>query len=284
VVDSAGTVVAAPDPAAIGTRLAQSAAMAAIAQGRGGSYSANGVEVTYAPLGVGGWSGFTLQSNAEFFGPIRSSVLRIGIALLALLVLAAAIIIVLGHRQEMARRRFQELLAHQAFHDGLTGLANRLLLYSRLNQAVSRARRQHRGLALLYLDLDGFKPVNDRRGHEVGDEVLVAVSERLVRTVRTEDTVARIGGDEFAVLMEDVDDTEAARQAAERIVEVVGRPMSLRGVEVMVGVSVGVAYSSQGEADGESLLRHADLAMYRAKEGGKSGYVFADEPLDVSLS
>ena len=284
VVDSTGTVVAATDPSAVGTRLDQPRAMAKLARGHGGSYTLAGKEVTFAPFTVGGWSGFTVESASEFFGPIRSSDLRVGLALLGLLAIASAGIIVLGYRQEATRRRFQELLAHQAYHDGLTGLANRSLLNSRLHQAVSRARRQDRGVALLYLDLDGFKPVNDREGHEVGDELLVAVAQRLTRVVRAEDTVARIGGDEFAILMEDVDDPVSARQAAERVVGEVGRPVTVRSREVVVGVSVGIAYSPRGEDDGESMLRDADLAMYRAKDAGKSGFVFAAEPVRVPTS
>jgi diguanylate cyclase (GGDEF)-like protein len=202
----------------------------------------------------------------------------------ALLAVAAAGIIVLGYRQEASRRRFQELLAHQAYHDGLTGLANRSLLNTRLHQAISRARRQSRGVALLYLDLDGFKPVNDREGHEVGDELLVAVGQRLSSIVRAEDTVARIGGDEFAILMEDVDDPVSARQAAERVVGEVAQPVVVRGREVTVGVSVGIAFSPRGEDDGESMLRDADLAMYRAKDAGKSSFVFSSEPAATPVS
>ena len=283
VIDSAGQVVAGPDLAAIGTTVGQPRAIAALARNHGGAYqdARHGTEVSYSPFGVGGWGGMTEQSASEFFGPIRSSDLHIGLALLGLLALASAIIIVLAHRQEATRRRFHELLAHQAYHDGLTGLANRSLLHDRLQQAVARARRQQRGLALLYLDLDAFKPVNDRRGHEVGDELLVAVAGRLVSAVRQEDTVARVGGDEFAVIMEDVDESQAARQAAERIVRALSAPVTVRGEQVVIGASVGVAFSPHGEADGDSMLRHADLAMYRAKDLGKSGYVLSDQPVSV---
>lgn len=285
VVDSAGTVVAAHDPSLVGTHLAQPQALAGATEGSSGSYrdTRQGTEVTYASFGVGGWFSVTVQSAAVFFGPIRSSDLRIGLALIGLLALASALIIVLGYRQAAARRRYHELLAHQAYHDGLTGLANRSLLHDRLNQAVSRARRQGRGVSLLYLDLDGFKPVNDREGHEVGDELLVAVAERLAGSVRAEDTVARIGGDEFAVIMEDVDDPASIRQAAERLVGEFRRPFAVRGHDVVVGASVGIAFSPHGEDDGESMLRDADLAMYRAKDAGKCGYVFSNEPVTVTV-
>ncbi|HXZ61929.1 MAG TPA: sensor domain-containing diguanylate cyclase [Acidimicrobiales bacterium] len=285
VVDSAGVVVAGPSAADIGMNLGQPAAVAGAAKGHGGNYQSatTGDEVSYAPLGLGGWEGVTVESASEFFGPIRSNTLHIGLAVLGLLALASALILVLGYRQETVRRRYQELLAHQAYHDSLTGLANRTLLNSRLNQATSRARRQQRGLALLYMDLDGFKPVNDRAGHDVGDELLVAVSARLVRSVRSEDTVARVGGDEFAILMEDVDNPTAARVAAERIVGAVGRPYVVRGHEIVVSASVGIAYSPRGEEDGECLMRDADLAMYRAKDAGKSGYVFVDEHPSVPV-
>jgi diguanylate cyclase (GGDEF)-like protein len=286
VVDSNGTVVAGPRPSSIGTAVGQPHAMTQLGRGHGGSYqdSKAGNEVTYEPFGVGGWGGFIVQSSSEFFGPTRANSLHIGVALVALLAVAAAGIIVLGYRQEASRRRFQELLAHQAYHDGLTGLANRSLLNTRLHQAISRARRQSRGVALLYLDLDGFKPVNDREGHEVGDELLVAVGQRLSSIVRAEDTVARIGGDEFAILMEDVDDPVSARQAAERVVGEVAQPVVVRGREVTVGVSVGIAFSPRGEDDGESMLRDADLAMYRAKDAGKSSFVFSSEPAATPVS
>ncbi len=284
VVDSNGVVVAGPNPAAIGTSLGQSRAVAAVAHGRTGAYQLDGEEVSYAPFGVGGWSGMTVQSSSEFFGPIRSSDLHVGVALLGLLAVATVLIIVFGYRQEAVRRRYQELLAYQAYHDALTGLANRSLLFNRLNQAVARARRQGGGVALLYLDLDRFKPVNDRQGHEAGDELLVTVAERLARTVRIEDTVARIGGDEFAILMEDVDSAEAARHTAERIVDEVSQPVQVRDQQVVVGVSIGIAYSPRGEDDSESLLRDADLAMYRAKDTGRNRCVFAAEPLVVGVS
>jgi diguanylate cyclase (GGDEF)-like protein len=281
VLDSAGHVVAGPDPGAIGTELDEPQVLAALAKGKTGGIedARRATEVTYAPLGVGGWAGATVQNANEFFGPVRSSNLRIGLALLAMLALASAVIIVLGHRQETARRRFQELLAHQAYHDGLTGLANRYLLHSRLNQAVSRARRQGSGLALVYLDLDGFKPVNDQQGHEVGDALLVAVAERLLASVRAEDVVARLGGDEFAIVMEDLDGPDAARRAAQRVVAEMSRPFVVGDLRLSVAASVGVAYSASGESDGESMLRDADLAMYRAKDAGKNGYVFAHDPL-----
>jgi diguanylate cyclase (GGDEF)-like protein len=278
VVDSRGDVVAGTDPSSVGTDLGQPRALAALAEGRSGTYTAGGLEVSYSPYGVAGWSGMTTQSATEFFGPIRSGNLRIGIALLALLAVASAIIIALGYKQEVARRQFQEMLHHQAYHDGLTGLANRSLLNSRLQQAVARSRRQGAGVALLYLDLDGFKPVNDRQGHEVGDALLVSVGDRLLGSVRLEDTVARIGGDEFAILMEDLTDPADARQAAERVVSAIARPFDVLDRSVRVGVSVGVVFNEAGADDGESMLRDADLAMYRAKDAGKSGYVFAGDP------
>ena len=279
VVDSLGDVVAGTDPSSVGTTIGQPRAVSAVAKGRSGSYTAGGLEVSYSPYAVAGWSGMTTESASEFFGPIRSGNLRIGIALLALLAVASAVIIVLGYKQEVARRRFQELLHHQAYHDGLTGLANRSLLNGRLQQAVARSRRQGAGLALLYLDLDGFKPVNDRQGHEVGDALLVAVAERLRGSVRLEDTVARIGGDEFAIVMEDLTGPLDARLAAERVVHELARPFEILDRTVRVGVSVGVAFSPAGADDGESMLRDADLAMYRAKDAGKSGYVFAGDTL-----
>jgi len=282
VVDSTGAVVAGPTPASIGTNIGEPQGFAALSHGHAGAYTdkKDGSEVAFSPLHVGGWAGFTVQSGAEFFGPIRSNQLHVGVALLALLALAAAVIIVLGYRQEASRRRFQELLAQQAYHDGLTGLANRSLLHNRLAEAISRARRHQRALALLYLDLDGFKPVNDSQGHEAGDELLVAVADRLRGSVRAEDTVARMGGDEFAIIMEDLEDPTSARQAAERLVKTISQPVTIDQREIVIGVSVGIAYSPNGQDDGDTLLRDADLAMYRAKDAGKSNYyVSAGNPV-----
>jgi diguanylate cyclase len=158
------------------------------------------------------------------------------------------------------RARVQRVLAHQALHDPLTGLANRALFEDRLRQAMARVRRHGVATAVLFCDLDGFKLVNDTLGHAAGDELLGAVAERIAGVLRTQDTAARLGGDEFAVLCEDVTGTHHALAIAERVLA------ELR--EIPVGASIGLAIAHDGTERPETLLREADAAMYRAKERG----------------
>ncbi|HEX5615183.1 MAG TPA: EAL domain-containing protein [Acidimicrobiia bacterium] len=166
-------------------------------------------------------------------------------------------------------------LEHRAFHDALTGLANRALLRDRVEHAAERAERTGGGLALVYLDLDRFKLVNDTLGHDAGDEVLREIARRLRRVVRRSDTVARLGGDEFAILVED--SRHARREAehmAERIVEILRTPVRVIGRDVTMSASIGIA--SDLESPAASLLRHADVAMYRAKDAGDGVPVLYD--------
>ena len=150
--------------------------------------------------------GLISQNTTEFFGTLQRGHLSIELGIVGVLAVASAIILLLGYRARCRPRRFQEELAHLAYHDGLTGLANRSLFHDRLGQALARAKRHARTVAVLYLDLDSFKLVNDREGHDAGDAVLVEVGGRLRDVVRAEDTVARMGGDEFAIVMEEVED------------------------------------------------------------------------------
>ncbi len=274
VVDSTGTVVAASDPGQIGRSLPYSQARPDIARGHVTSFTAShGNElVSVTPFGIGGWGGAAAQSANEFYGPLRSGNLRIELAILALLVVAGMIVLALNHRREAARRRYQEQLAYQAAHDGLTGLYNRSVFHERLTQALARAQRQHADLAVLYLDLDVFKPVNDNMGHQAGDAVLTAVASRLSAVVRASDTVARMGGDEFVVLLEDVSGHDAVESVDRRVVTDLGAPVALTGGPTSVGVSIGIAYSHVGDGDAEAMVRDADLAMYRAKDAGGSRF------------
>lgn len=164
---------------------------------------------------------------------------------------------------------FTEHLAHQAMHDSLTGLANRALLRDRLEHALARARRQPRTLAVLFIDLDNFKVVNDSFGHAAGDQVLVAVADRLRRSVRACDTVARLGGDEFGLLLEDLEDPRDAGRVAERVLEELRGPLALDR-EIAVEASIGIAVNAAGDEDADALLQNADVAMYRAKRRRKS--------------
>jgi diguanylate cyclase (GGDEF)-like protein len=167
--------------------------------------------------------------------------------------------------------RLYEEIRHQAFHDGLTGLANRALFADRVEHALARSVRTGSLIAVLFVDLDDFKTVNDRFGHQAGDQLLRAIGERLVAIVRPGDTAARLGGDEFAVLLEDVHSSEDARIVARRLIEAIRMPTRLGGVDAIVGASIGVALSTDGER-APDLLRNADFAMYRAKGAGKGRF------------
>ncbi len=180
------------------------------------------------------------------------------------------------------RKAFEQRLAHQANHDPLTGLPNRTLLIDRLDGALARARRHNRRVAVLFLDLDHFKVVNDSLGHGLGDRLLVAIAERLAIALRPGDTVARFGGDEFVVLCEDLVSQHDAITIAERVDEAVSGPFIIDDTEVFVGVSIGIALPDDTEADPETLIRDADAAMYRAKDRGRSRWELFDNAMRAS--
>ena len=189
---------------------------------------------------------------------------------------SGAVIRFRGTAQDITgRRRIEEQLAHQAVHDALTGLPNRLLAAERLEQALARSSRTGSEVAVLFVDLDRFKLVNDSRGHAAGDELLVTVAERLRRVVRGSDVVARFGGDEFVVVCEDRTAAFEASRVAHRITEALRDPFVVDGQEVFLSASVGIAVS-EGAGSPETLLRDADAAMYRAKEKGRSRSEFFD--------
>ncbi len=170
------------------------------------------------------------------------------------------------------RKALEERLEYRAFHDLLTSLPNRALFLNRLKHALSRLGRREGKVAVLFVDLDNFKFVNDTLGHHVGDDLLVAVSARLRGCLRPEDTIARLGGDEFAVLLEDVEVAGKAAYVAERIVEELRMPFTLSDQEVFVTPSIGIVFSDPSHDLPEDLLRNADIAMYRAKEESKARY------------
>ena len=175
------------------------------------------------------------------------------------------------------RRELEDQLAHQAFHDPLTGLPNRALFMDRLEQAIARTARSGRHAAALFADLDNFKDVNDSLGHEAGDRLLIAVAERLRGCLRNEDTLARFGGDEFVVLLEDATGGGVAVRLAERLLECLAPPFSLAGERVFVSASIGVALHGPSDSDRvEVFLSRADAAMYEAKRHGKARYVTYD--------
>jgi diguanylate cyclase (GGDEF)-like protein/PAS domain S-box-containing protein len=180
--------------------------------------------------------------------------------------------LVFNTRDVTDRRRLEEQLEHQAFFDSLTGLPNRAVFRDRLQHALTRAERNSEGIAVLLLDLDGFKVVNDSMGHDAGDELLVQVGRRIVACCRASDTVARLGGDEFAVLLEDAVTEMAAVQLAARLQDSLAGVFELRGREVFIGASIGVVLAGEASVGPDDLIRNADTAMYAAKTAGKGQY------------
>jgi diguanylate cyclase (GGDEF)-like protein/PAS domain S-box-containing protein len=169
-------------------------------------------------------------------------------------------------------KRLEEALTHQAFHDSLTGLPNRTLLLDRIRQALRKASRAGHLMGLFLLDLDDFKHINDSFGHQLGDELLIKAAQRLTSNSREADTIARLGGDEFMVLIEDAASIDALTRMAEGLLDHFTEPFRVKGKELHMGVSVGLAVFPMDGADPESLMKNADLAMYKAKEKGKNTY------------
>jgi diguanylate cyclase (GGDEF)-like protein/PAS domain S-box-containing protein len=409
VVDAAGQVVAGPNGSDLGRLLDAGPVLRALRKGDTGvvSYREHGREMfaSYAPLGVGGWGGVTVEPAAGLFGGLQSATLRVELALVALVLVAGASIAAF-HRRRMAaaagetdslralvsarerlrssfhqspvgmalvslvddpgrfvevnpalclalgrdaaeladlhlrevidpadmprisqayqalvsgdntiyrvqvrgrrgdgeevwlqltgslitdgpgqspshglahiqdvtdQKRAEAELTRLALHDGLTGLANRTLFQDRLEQARARAARSGRPVAVLLLDLDGFKQINDGLGHSVGDQVLVETAKRLAGCVRIGDTVARLGGDEFTVLLEDADQPPAPADLADRVLDTLACPIAVEGRQLTLTASVGIAVAHPGD-DAVDLLRDADVAMYAAKAGGGNRY------------
>jgi diguanylate cyclase (GGDEF)-like protein/PAS domain S-box-containing protein len=189
---------------------------------------------------------------------------------------------VIVFRDTSERKAFEEQLARHAFQDALTGLANRRLLLDHLDHALLQANRTDSTVAVLFCDIDRFKMVNDNLGHQLGDELLRVIAQRLRRAVRPGDTLSRYGGDEFVVLLEGVTSPEEASEVATAILDALADPISLRaGHEVVATVSIGIALSDQGTAR-DALLQNADMAMYRAKERGGQFTLFDHDRMGVS--
>ena len=170
------------------------------------------------------------------------------------------------------RKRTQDYIAHLAQHDALTGLPTRTLLHDRLQMAMERSRRNKTVMALLMIDLDNFKRVNDLHGHAAGDELLVTVAKRLEHTVRKSDTVARMGGDEFVVLLEELKSAAHAERVAQKLVDALSAPIRVGGESLPMSASVGLCLYPDGGRDAETLLKNADVAMYHAKSEGRAVY------------
>ncbi|MBN2713893.1 MAG: GGDEF domain-containing protein, partial [Planctomycetes bacterium] len=173
-----------------------------------------------------------------------------------------------------ARKQEEEIIRFMATHDGLTGVPNRSLARDRFTMAMNMSRRHDGAVAVMFIDLDSFKPVNDKYGHEAGDAVLKEVANRLCASVRDTDTVARIGGDEFMLVITEVKDRAALGSLAEKIIRRLMEPIVFRRKKIHIGASIGIAVAP---ADGENidgLIKLADEAMYEVKTSGKNGFAF----------
>jgi Amt family ammonium transporter len=192
---------------------------------------------------------------------------------------------VFAFRDISDRKRTEARLQHDALHDGLTGLPNRALFLDRLSQAFTqRLRRSGQNCGVLFMDLDRFKEINDKLGHASGDELLIAVAERLRGALRPQDTAARLGGDEFAILVENIQSISGIEIVATRVLEAMEREFAVCGHTIHAGASIGVAIAGPDHAVPELLIRDADFAMYRAKQDGGGRFEIFDKQLEVHVA
>jgi diguanylate cyclase (GGDEF)-like protein len=213
----------------------------------------------------------SLLEGPSWWTPAHALIL-LGLALATTLCVLGWVVILRKRVEVQANqlRESEQRFRHLAEHDSLTGLASRVVLEDRLEDAVESIRRNQSGLAMLIVDLDKFKEINDTFGHRAGDEVLRVTAQRLLGAVRTSDTVVRLGGDEFVVLLPELRDSHAAELVAATLVSSLSRPIRFAGLEMPVSVSVGVDTAFAGEPDTESLMQNADAALYRAKNRGRN--------------
>jgi diguanylate cyclase (GGDEF)-like protein len=216
-------------------------------------------------------------SRFELFGAIWPIALTSAVAVILVMSFLYRSIVDLVEELEVREASAQ----HQALHDQLTGLANRALLEDRLSQALNRYRRSGEQVALLMLDLDRFKQVNDTLGHNAGDKLVQEVGDRLRSLLRDTDTVARIGGDEFAIVQVSPKGEADVRRLCERIISVIRKPFIIGDREARVGVSIGAVFASKEVAEASELLRKADITMYRAKAAGGNRFALADPDADA---
>lgn len=220
-------------------------------------------------------------SLADISGSGLATVSLASILSLALLLAYAGA----SERREHSQAAGLRAMEHMALHDSLTGLPNRFMMLGRLEQTLTTAQRHGSRLAVLFLDLDGFKPVNDVYGHHIGDRLLKEIGARLRNCIRDNDTVARLGGDEFVVTLSDIREVDDVAAVAEKILQAVAAPALIDGQEVQVTTSIGIAVYPDAGCDSESLLRAADAAMYEAKAEGRRIYRFAAQvPVTQTLA
>lgn len=176
------------------------------------------------------------------------------------------------YRDLSERKKYEEQIKYQAYHDSLTGLPNRVLFYEKISQTIALSKRYHHMMAVMYVDLDGFKHVNDNFGHSIGDLLLKEVAVRLRECVRESDFVARMGGDEFTVILPQMSSYQEAELVAEKIQKKLNQPFDLEGNVVTISSSIGVSFFKKHDQDAENLIKKADNAMYQAKASGKNAY------------
>ena len=186
-------------------------------------------------------------------------------------------IIVLEAREINSYKRQERRLYQLAHYDHLTQLPNRILFNDRLAQTIRGAKRFNRVMAVLFVDIDDFKYINDKYGHDAGDNILLMIASKIRRCLREVDTVSRLGGDEFAVILTEIKDIETTVETAQRIIDAVAKPMLYEGAEMKVTASVGIALYPEDATNVSELLSHADMAMYQAKQQGKNHYMFYRE-------
>jgi len=176
-------------------------------------------------------------------------------------------------------KRQKGILHHQAHHDALTGLPNRVLFEDRLEQAIKKAKRSFKKIAVLFIDLDNFKKINDSMGHDIGDEVLVQVATRLQNCIRKSDTLARLGGDEFIIIIDEIKDEDLAIHLAQKLIQSMTKPLCINKQDIYITNSVGVSIFPEDGSNATTLLKNADAAMYKAKDDGKNTYQFYKEEM-----
>jgi len=179
------------------------------------------------------------------------------------------------YQEELSRQK--DILAYKANHDELTDLPNRALFNDRLVVAMEKAKRNKSAVSVFFLDIDFFKQINDQYGHDVGDEILKRFSQRLEECLRAADTLARIGGDEFMIILEEEKDLITSKAVANKIIEAMQEPIVLGESKLMISTSIGIAIYPQDAADAEALIKNADMAMYKAKEAGRNSFQFFEE-------
>ncbi len=196
----------------------------------------------------------------------------------------ASAMLVRSLRYAIERKRSEQKVSYLAQYDVLTNLPNRALFYDRLKQAIKRATRSSKKGALMLLDLDNFKDINDRLGHVAGDQLLVELSNRLRNCIREEDSLSRLGGDEFTIILNDVKDKRDTSFVARKIKKAIKKPIQIDGHEIFISTSIGIVLFSNENDIPEALIKHADMALYAAKEKGRGVYVYYKDKMDISVT